>query len=224
MITLGDKTIILTVKQASEFGKDRHQFAIDNGFVFILIFDFKSRLQKPELIPRFFQPCEMYSAYTFLEHMRFNINGVDSRQYLNRAQNIAREHNDGGKGYRTRGGPIDDFERLWQAHIVFQANAASFAFRNQIESVVGDVTDYVEDPEAMVVQFKTCDSSPSFDQLERISKILGTKKINLSETLYTPGHCDTCDHGAKYSTPISCWNVQFPAAVTTTLDTSQTAC
>lgn len=213
MITLDDKTIILTVKQASEFGKDRHQFAIDNGFRFILIFDFKSRLQKPELIPGFFRPCEMYSAYTFLEHMRFNIINVDSRQYLNRAQNIAREHNESRTDFRGRNGPINDYERLWRAHMVFQANAARFAFRNQIESVVGDVTDYVEDREAMVVQFKTCDNSPRFDELERLSKILGTKKINLSETLYTPG-CETCDHGAKYSTPISCWNVQFPTAST----------
>jgi hypothetical protein len=213
MITIGDKTIILTVKEAREFGKDRHQFAIDNGFVFILIFAFKSKLQKPELIPGFFRPCEMYSAYTFLEHMRFNIINVDSRQYLNRAQNIAREHNEGGTGFRGGNGPINKLARLWHTHQDFLDKAARFAFMNQIEAVFGDVVDYVEDREAMVVQFKMCYRPPRFDDLERLSKILGTKKINLSETLYTPG-CETCDHGAKYSTPISCWNVQFPAAST----------
>lgn len=41
----------------------------------------------------------------------------------------------------------------------------------------------------------------SFEDLEKISEMLGTKNINIG-TQGKHGGCDTCDHGSRYIVPI----------------------
>lgn len=41
----------------------------------------------------------------------------------------------------------------------------------------------------------------TFEQLELISELLGTKNINIGSKEGHPG-CDTCDHGSQYILPI----------------------
>lgn len=47
----------------------------------------------------------------------------------------------------------------------------------------------------------------TFDHLERLSQVLGTKDINLSSTHVVDQGCDTCGHGRLEVMPISCRGV-----------------
>lgn len=41
----------------------------------------------------------------------------------------------------------------------------------------------------------------TFEDLERLSKLFGTKNINIGD-IYSSGGCDTCDYGSRYELTI----------------------
>jgi len=99
--------------------------------------------------------------------------------------------------------------------------SAQYVFRLKIEDIFDAdlIESYDENKRAATVSFEISNygnaDGISFDKLAQISEILGTRKINLSESYVVDPGCDTCGHGFRAATPVHCSEVQFQLDKTT---------
>jgi hypothetical protein len=93
------------------------------------------------------------------------------------------------------------------------ARVKSYVFLGRIHAIFGadSVVDYAELKSVQMVSFSLMNvASVSFDKLARLSDLLGTRKINLSENGVVNEGCDTCRNGHTTVQPIHCAEVKFP--------------
>lgn len=104
-----------------------------------------------------------------------------------------------------------------------EAKLNSFSFLGEVckvfvkhedHSIDAFIENYVEDKTTKTVSFtiRNWDEEITFEMLCQISDILGTRKINLSDSVVVNDGCNTCGHGKYTQQPIYCWEVKFPSA------------
>lgn len=75
----------------------------------------------------------------------------------------------------------------------------------------GNVREYHENRLGKVITFNLASYDMTFDDLAKLSKLLKTKKINISKSTEVRGGCTTCGYGSSGGEiPITAWDVTFP--------------
>jgi hypothetical protein len=85
-------------------------------------------------------------------------------------------------------------------------------FKAEINDIFnGNVKTYHENRVGKVITFDLDAYDMTFDDLTKLSKLLKTKKINVSKSTEVLGGCDTCGYGSSGGEiPITAWDVTFP--------------
>lgn len=92
-------------------------------------------------------------------------------------------------------------------------SARPLNFESQIHEIFGHdlVKDYRQDADKQCLSFnvESAYGERTFEQLEKLSKLLGTRYINLNEAFVADRGCESCGHGYSIVIPISCSGIIF---------------
>jgi hypothetical protein len=213
------KTTILYCN-ANDFSKKALALGLERGFTFILSNVSKRKVQQiPNHAKEYVKRPSEIVALAGITVRGLNVT-PDSAQYENELQNnfIRQMMSDQGSDRDNAKCKLDRELR----DIDHRAGMASrYSFRLKIEEVFDAtlIESYDENIRAGTVSFEIRNygstDGVSFDKLAQVSEILGTRKINLSESSVVDPGCDTCGHGYKAVTPVHCSEVQFQVNKTT---------
>ena len=90
-------------------------------------------------------------------------------------------------------------------------------FKERVEAIFGIIENYTENQTNNTLSFDINTTNKhtdvSFEELAKLSDLIGTRKINLNTEYQVSSGCETCGYGAKNLQPVTCSQVNFHEAV-----------